>query len=311
MATMTSIPQQIYASYSDEESLKDALKVKQSEGLYLEFKQKKDNKKAELDDEDKKNFSEGLSQFANSDGGVQIWGMETGRPNDYAKKLKPIKDIKIFQSRLSEYLKDAVQPMVDQVIIEPIFKLKNKKTGYLKILIPQSDKTPHRAMKTREYLKRNIQGKYKLEHFDLEDMFGRRQKPHLSLSFIKKDIVAAGDEAIGSFQIFLHNVGRAIGRDVLVLIGPLEDKKIDLNFSLHGVPESRIDDMYDDKPTFQLNLRNSIFYPEVNTKLGDMRIIHKKDSEGKEQEIKSLNISWNIYAENMLPKSGSEQLDLK
>lgn len=36
-------------------------------------------------------------------------------------------------------------------------------------------------MFTREYYKRSEDGCYRLEHFDLEDMFGRRQRPLLEL----------------------------------------------------------------------------------------------------------------------------------
>jgi len=34
----------------------------------------------------------------------------------------------------------------------------------------------------REYFKRSTEGFYRLEHFDLEDLFGRRPKPALRFS---------------------------------------------------------------------------------------------------------------------------------
>lgn len=47
------------------------------EGLYIDFKQKAIDTNGELSEDDKKNFSKLVSAFANLDGGVIVWGIET------------------------------------------------------------------------------------------------------------------------------------------------------------------------------------------------------------------------------------------
>lgn len=302
------ISKQIFDSLTNELSLQKLIDEKQTEGLYLEFKQKKNNSNGELENEDKKNFSEGLSQFANSDGGVQIWGIETKKPGDFAASLKPIKEVGKFFDRLSSYLKDAVQPIVDGLLIEIIYRDSTEDVGYIKILIPYSEKTPHRSMSSREYYKRNIQGKYRLEHFDLEDMFGRRQKPALSLELENKNKIdfqkmienvdAEGYLPPINFEIYLVNNGRAIGRDCMIIFMLPEDKILKFEFKKRAGNYSRLDDMHN-APTIQLNLNESKFYPEVNTRIGEFNInLHK------EYVYDGINIKWIIYAENMIKKEG-------
>jgi hypothetical protein len=163
---------------------------KEKEGLYLEFKMKKDRSHGNLEDSDRRQFSRALSGFANSDGGILVWGMETDK-NSYAHALKPI---------------------VDGVQLEVIAGSRAGE-GYVKCLIPASDKTPHRAMLAeREYFRRTTEGFYRLEHFDLEDMFGRRPRPVL---LIKARIEGTGSgEAAGRAVRYIQavftieNIGR-------------------------------------------------------------------------------------------------------
>src|SRR5712672_2771780 len=110
------------------------------EDLYLEFKQKHDRRHANLEDDDKFNFSRALSGFANSDGGILIWGMETNRVDDSAKKLKPISDVDGFIRSLKSGLINSVQPFVDNVLIEKVPTDASQQVGYVKCFIPQSDK---------------------------------------------------------------------------------------------------------------------------------------------------------------------------
>ncbi len=62
------------------------------------------------------------------------------------------------------------------------------------------------------YYKRNGQQFLKMEHFDLEDMFGRRQKPDLKINISKsRDINPPFHEQM---NILVINSGRALARHV-------------------------------------------------------------------------------------------------
>lgn len=83
-------------------------------------------------------------------------------------------------ARLNELTSRAVNPVVDGVIHKPLFS--GDDSGFVVTLVPESESGPHMAKLGEDrYYKRSGDTFYKLEHFDLEDMFGRRKKPKLTL----------------------------------------------------------------------------------------------------------------------------------
>ncbi|MEN9647793.1 MAG: hypothetical protein RLY57_597, partial [Candidatus Parcubacteria bacterium] len=224
---MQNIAKKIFDSYNNFSDIQKLIKEKTSENLYLEFKEKRNRSIPDLDKEDKFNFSDALSQFANSDGGVIIFGIRTSKPNDFASDLKPISMPDEFMKRLLDYQLYAVQPFVENVEAKIIMDKDN--TGYILICIPSSLKTPHRSMCSREYYKRGQNGKYKLEHFDLEDIFGRRQKPLLSIEIKNLDGKKSFADLIDDnsdrpflgkipYTIFIHNDGSNVAKNSIVIL---------------------------------------------------------------------------------------------
>jgi len=171
----------VFDSIADLAGVEQLIADRIQENLYLEFKTKKDRRTAELDDSDSFQFSRALSGFANSDGGVLIWGIETDK-EERACALKPVAQVEEFVSRLKKSMLNSVQPMVDGIVIQAITDSTDPGTGFVSCLVPRSEKTPHRALRAgREYFRRSTEGFYRLEHFDLEDAFGRRPRPVLSV----------------------------------------------------------------------------------------------------------------------------------
>jgi predicted HTH transcriptional regulator len=70
------------------------------EDLYVEFKRKTNEQTPTPDDHDVANLGRAVSGFANTDGGLIIWGVEAKSPRkdepDVASGLRPIKGLKIF-----------------------------------------------------------------------------------------------------------------------------------------------------------------------------------------------------------------------
>jgi len=166
----------------DLEKIEHYISSSQEENLHLEFKTLSDNPLGTSDD--KKNYSSALSGFANSSGGLLIWGIvarKNDRGVDCAVDLKPIKAVDLLISRLNELEGDAVSPHIDGVQHKPIPLRDNE--GFAVTYIPESISGPHMAkLGEYRYYKRSGDSFYKMEHFDIEDMFGRRKKPDLSLS---------------------------------------------------------------------------------------------------------------------------------
>ena len=202
----------LFDSIADLSGMRQLVVDRAQENLYLEFKTKKDRSNPDLDDSDAWQFSRALSGFANSDGGVLVWGIETDK-EERASKLKPISSVVEFQSRLKKSLLNAVQPFVDGVQIATILEDEVSGTGYVKVLVPRSEKTPHRALRAdREYYRRSTEGFYRMEHFDLEDAFGRR--PHPSLTLSADFVPRPGDDPHEEVHLAILNEGRGLAKHV-------------------------------------------------------------------------------------------------
>lgn len=149
------------------------------ERSHFDFKEKADRRDAILGDTDKKNLAKAVSGFANSGGGVLIWGIK-----DETLDHKPITDIQKFVSNLLGLASKTTDPFVSN--IDGTWISDDGKTGYALINIPESHLPPHRVA-----LKGDIQHHYYVRtassfevatHTMLEDMFGRRPKAQLQLT---------------------------------------------------------------------------------------------------------------------------------
>ncbi len=166
----------------DLNKIDDFIDSNREEDLHLDFKRLNE---PSMDRDDRKNLAKALSGFANSDGGIIIWGIDA-KPNpegiNGAFKKVPIQPIQLTIARLNEFTGSLVNPSVDGVIHKPI--ISRNDSGFAVTLIPSSDSTPHMAKGGEDrYYKRSGDSFLKMEHFEIEDMFGRRPKPMLSLSY--------------------------------------------------------------------------------------------------------------------------------
>src|SRR5258708_34057795 len=103
---------QQYENIKTEDDLLSLIRDGVREGLRIEYKQKANPRCPELDDPDRKNFSRTLSSFANSEGGILLWGIKTNIIGD-VKLLKILVAInKIFdmEKRRSNFLAISLQP---------------------------------------------------------------------------------------------------------------------------------------------------------------------------------------------------------
>ncbi len=307
------LPKDIFSKINSIEDISGLVTNKIEESLYLEFKGKNDNSTSTLDDIDKKNISDSISQFSNSDGGVLIFGINTQKPNDFASELVPISNIGDFKKRVMDYLPYSVQPGVDGIESKSITE--NEGKGFLVLLIPKSYKTPHRSTKSKQYFKRHQNGKFILEHFELEDMFGVRQKPLLKLlmvpSVIKhiKEIEADNKEGfLGEveYQLFLKNEGRYVAKNPLVILQYSKDIKVDHKPFSSNVSFSDVDHL-NNMPTKQLSMEG-IVYPELPVFFSNLGIRVRDVIFDKVDYIK---INYQIFAEDMVTQRGEINLKFK
>lgn len=185
------------------EDIRRYITEKKEENISLEFKVVNCGSLNSRDD--KRNYAKALSGFANSSGGLLVWGVDARKNKDgvdCATEIAPIENVRKFLTRLIELENDAVTPCVDGVN-HKILEIDNGK-GYAITYIPESVRGPHMAkLGEFRYYKRSGDSFYVMEHFDIEDMFGRRKKPKLDLS-----IIVSGKGNRSNIILGLENTGR-------------------------------------------------------------------------------------------------------
>ena len=160
---------------------------KTQESLQLEFKQKANGSHGQPEAADYHNLSKTLSAFANSAGGLLVWGVRTekhgkGEP-DAASKGAAIANLPLFASEMRRAVGESLMPRHDGIEVHEIQDPQMPGTGYLAIWIERSERRPHRAERAAEryYFKRSGSSTFAMEHYDVEDAFNRMGAVDLEL----------------------------------------------------------------------------------------------------------------------------------
>jgi len=182
------------------------------ERFNVDFKEKHDRRESKLDVDDKKNLAKAVSGFANSGGGVLIWGIE-----DKSLKPKPITNVEEFLSNLMQLASQVTAPVVEGINGEWIKSASNKDSGYAFLHIPESELPPHRVILNinnikNDYFFRSGNSFLVASHTQLEDMFGRRPKPNLKLATRLKSNGGSRDKRKVTVILGIENTGRGVAK---------------------------------------------------------------------------------------------------
>ena len=167
-----------------ETGLNGLVQARQQESVQLDFKCKADNSHGSPNDDDKRTLAEALSGFANSAGGLLIWGVDARKGADgidCARSLQPIAQIESFHSAVNGLIGQLVMPKLEGVKTAIIPASGSVGAGYLLLDVDRSERRPHRAEAKgkKSYIKRIGDSFFEMEHYDIEDAFKRVQVPEL------------------------------------------------------------------------------------------------------------------------------------
>lgn len=230
---MPSAAEQVALWYEREgwSAIRASLDEERSESLHLDFKLKQNAGTPILDSDDRKNLGEALSGFANSEGGVIVWGINARRQGDRDRVvgIEPIAECSYFALALAQATAELVSPPVSGVRHTPILESAQAASGCVVTLIPQSDAAPHmgRARGMQRYYRRIEDSFRPLEHYEVADLFGRRAHPSLTIEPVwaveLSTIDGAGNTKLNlQVRFLLRNRGRAIARFVAITLGKPE-----------------------------------------------------------------------------------------
>jgi hypothetical protein len=193
------------------EYIREEMIGKQFENSYLECKQKSRSERSETDQSDESNYAKALSGFANTSGGILIFGLKADKENDVdsINAITPITNVNKFESRLRELESRIVERPINGVEYRSI--LTSGEEGILAVYIPQSVWLPHRSTKDSKFY---IRAGGTFQSIDLnlvEDLFFRRRfRPKLELSIHVRDR--------NNIIISIVNSGQACAKNPYIII---------------------------------------------------------------------------------------------
>lgn len=193
---------------------------RKQETVELDFKRKRDPSHGRFDDEDKRVYGKALSAFANSGGGLLIWGVNARKGDDGIDCAQapgiPIAEIERFQSETIRFAGELLIPRHDGIIVERILSAKAVDSGYLLVQVERSERRPHRceAKGEKQYFKRAGDSSFAMEHYDIEDAFRRISVPTLKLGirFVPGARDGLGKLQRGNLQLYLQNQSSVTAR---------------------------------------------------------------------------------------------------
>lgn len=274
----------------------------QEENLFIEFKtvvhpNYNDNNR----EIDKKNISKAISGFANSNGGLIIWGIkakENDKNQDIAIGKSPIKELTKFLNTLNRMEGQATTPVVTGIVHKKIEI--STDFGFIVTYVPPSEFAPHMAnFADKHYYKRSGDSFYVCEHYDIKDMLHRKHSAMLDLEIKKKRISQKmGDTWRYEMVLALRNEGRNFAKAPQIKVeinSPYKfaDYGLDGNgniglFRVRAIPRTPQMSTY-------MGGQDIIVFPELEYDIDKIVIEVDKNI----AELPKLTLNYMIVAENM------------
>ncbi|OHV83920.1 hypothetical protein LCM4579_15305 [Ensifer sp. LCM 4579] len=196
------------------------------ETLTLEFKSDHPNEpmfvNGELSTNGRKILAKELSAFANSAGGLIVYGIDCRKVNgvDEAVDLRPVVHLSKAETSIRNAASELLQPRHSDIEVMSIPSASDANAGFIVVNVPRSERRPHRseAKGQKEYFKRSGASAFAMEHYDIEDAFKRQSSPLLSLNFDFRWGMKSGQKFGMQLLLGVTNRGEVSGKSVTLQI---------------------------------------------------------------------------------------------
>lgn len=208
-----------------------------SEELFLEFKRSTDDGQGtRLHDRDRTNLRKAIGGFANSEGGVIVWGIDCSKDlqlGDVASAKMPLTNPKRFASWLEGAVSGCTVPPV--IGVRSIAVPQDATTGFVVTYVPQSFHAPHQIANEGKYLIRAGSDFVPAPHGVVAGLFGIPPHPVVSPNYLFHQLEFPQEYVRASVTIMLVNVGQVVAEDLFVSLMAPGAPKQGQGVSLDGV----------------------------------------------------------------------------
>lgn len=192
----------------------EARETKESEGQFLDFKGFSDPKSM------RKVFAKAASAFANSEGGVIVWGIDSrppkpGEPAEFNSE-QPTDQLVEELIRLNDATNQILSYVPKGIRSHPIPIEAGSSRGLIATLVPDSDIKPHMSTVEDCYYYRSGSNTFPMRHGMVEALVLARRSPKFVLHMGKPCLLTEGSGKLAVWAVPVHaeNVGRVSARNV-------------------------------------------------------------------------------------------------
>lgn len=252
-----------------------------------------------------------ISGFSNAEGGICLWGVDARKNEkgvDCITGFPGISDAKGFASRLNELTPAAVSPGVPGVEHRALVRSTEDDFGFVATYVAASDRGPHMARFGEDrYMQRIGLSFLRMEHFQIADMFGRRARPDLQVSYFNASLF--------EFRIKISNIGRAAARGVFIqLFAPPPFKRSQSGVDGNGTEQLPfIKGGSTDGSWLHAGGANDLLHPTMQLNVGGVWLgysdeVQKHHTNGNIPTV--LQISYKVGALDIQPQQGILEITL-
>lgn len=277
----------------------EAVLGKEFEGSILEVKRGPADFADKIRETEKGQFAKALSGFANTSGGILVFGLGTSKNEniDVIDTLCSINNLKKFESALRQIETRCVERLVQGIEYKVIEYGSDR--GILAIYIPPSQTPPHRSKCDNHFYIRGGDSFVPLDLTIIEDLMHRRARPNL-IAHIEQE---RPNDFSSDFLFSLANDGESTARDPFIVIEFPENAR-DTRFELDGnnyLTSWVRTPSYNGRSGYFLTFRNGYvtpIHPKIRVPLLRIRGTHESGSYSRERTY-SYNFKCWIAAESM------------
>lgn len=158
------------------EDIKSLIENDVEESIYLDFK---DAKALDKSDGKRKDISKDVASFANSDGGIIIYGII--EENHKASKISFVNGNEYTKEWLEQIINSSIQRRISDLLVLPIRNMgKIEETIYI-VKIPKSLDAPHLSKDKKFYKRFNFEC-VPMEEYEIRQSYGQKLKSKLKLN---------------------------------------------------------------------------------------------------------------------------------